>query len=81
MRRQDDEFGDARALRSEATRKPTRLGHTLRPFVVRIADATKADAFCERCNLLAVVNTSTDGPLPSTYGRALKQRCSKGVEY
>ena len=75
MPRQEDDFGDAKSLRLEAVRQARRLWHVLGRFVVRKSDATKADAFCERCNMLAIVNTNPDGSLPSIYGHALLRRC------
>ena len=77
--RQVDDFSDLRELRAQAQTRATHLGHTLRKFVVRRNDPTKADAFCATCNALAVINTDPDRHLPAAYGHALTDRCGNGT--
>lgn len=71
-----DDFGELSERKRKARRAAERLGHSLRTWHRRPNDpAGRWNAFCERCNLLAVVCVEAPEGLSMTYGSALRETC------
>ena len=72
-----DCFGELSERKRVARRAAERLGHSLRTWHRRPNDpAGRWNAFCERCNMLAVVCVEAPEGFDSpTYGSALRETC------
>lgn len=72
-----DDFGELSKRKRDARRAAEALGHSLRTWHRRPNDpAGRWNAFCERCNRLAVTCVEApEGFQSATYGSALRERC------
>lgn len=74
-----DDFGELAERKRLARRTAERLGHSLRTWHRRPNDPEgRWNAFCERCNRLAVTCVEAPEGFPSaSYGSALRETCKR----